>query len=312
MRGALPWGLLLLLACGTEPPPPGLTIEPLPPDGGVPPTVQAMIYGGGRGCRDDLDCESNACFFGTCSGITTVDELWRLERVGERVRARIALQPELFDRIAGLLADGATREEMGLAFRGRAVRALGALLEPGPDAPDRARRVRVVIEHLKRLLVTSPSAVAEVAAITLAWLGDGHGIDIVVVLTESERAASAIEALRALGRIRGEAGDIDTALITLLSTVSVDLGLELQRAGIEALGELGDPRAIGPLAAHLTTGPEPLANTVVESLNALTGQRLGVDALAWDRWISEHPPPEPPAYTPRGHDSMEDINLPTP
>jgi hypothetical protein len=271
-----------------------------------------MLFGGSRGCRDDLDCESNVCLFGSCAGLITADELWRVERVATRVRERIALQPELSDLVVDLVADVATREEMGLAFRGRSVRALGRLLDPAGEGPEHAARARRIITHLQRLLVVSPGPVAEVAAIALATLGDPTGADIVIALTESEREATAIEALRVLGLVRGDAELRNEVLVTLLSTLSPELDIELQRAGIAGLAALGDARAIGPLADYLTVGSEPLAAEVAEALRQLSGHTLGGDPLAWDAWLDAHPPPAPPPYTPRGHDSMDDIDLPTP
>lgn len=314
---------LALAACGSEPPPaPGLQIEPLPTGaeaGRPPPAVEAMLFGGTRGCREDADCESNACVFGACAGLVTADELWRVERIAERVRQRLALQPELFPLVADLLADVATREEMGLAFRGRTVRGLGALVQapapgaPGAPADPRAveRRQRV-LAHLEKLLVTSPSPVAEVAAITLARLGDASGGELVIALTEAEREATALEALRVLGHARGDPAFTTAALVALLSALSPDLDLELQRAAIAGLAALADRRAIRPLATHLALGPEAIAHEVAAALRALSGLLLGPDPLAWDAALAQDPPPAPPPYTPRGHDSLDDIDLPTP
>jgi len=304
---------ILLIApfvgCGPEAPAgQGLTFEPLPADGRPPPGVEAMLFGGSRGCRDDADCESGMCTYGRlCMGLVTADELWRVERIGERVRARLELQPELRPLVTSLLASVVTREEMGLSFRGRAVRALGQLVGPEGANAD------AVLAELRRLIVVSPASVAEVAAITLARLGDATGLDIVLALTEDRREASACEALRVLGlgARHGEATRVE-ALTTLLAAMSPDVDLELQRAAIAGLGALGDRRAIRPLAAHLATGPESLADEVADTLRAITGAAIGPDPLRWDAWVAANGPPEPPPYTLRGHDSLDDIDLPTP
>jgi len=307
----LPLVLLLgAVGCGKEKPAPlGLAIEALPGDGRPPPAFEAMLFGGQRGCREDSDCESSVCSFSACVGLVTADELWRMERIGVRVRERLALQPELRPLVTSLLGSVANREEMGFAFRGRAVRALGELVDPATSPP---AQVAEVVAALKLHLIGAPASIAEVAALTLARLGDATGIDIVMALTESTRQASACEALRLLGHARGDEATTTEALTTLLATLSPDVDLELQRAAIDGLAALADARAVRPLAAHLTTGPESLADEVAKALRRLTGASLGPDALAWDAWVANAKPPAPPTYTLRGHDSLDDIDLPTP
>lgn len=296
--------------CAKEKPAaPGLAIEALPGDGRPPPAFEAMLFGGQRGCREDSDCESSVCSFNACVGLVTADELWRMERIGVRVRERLALQPELRPLVTGLLGSVVNREEMGFAFRGRAVRSLGELVDPASSTP---AEIAEIVAALKVHLIGAPASIAEVAALTLARLGDATGIDIVLALTESTRLASACEALRLAGHARGGAAVNDETLTILLATLSPELDLELQRAAIDGLAALADKRAIRPLAAHLTTGPEALADEVARTLRALTGQSLGPDALAWDAWVASAKPPAPPPYTLRGHDSSEDIDLPTP
>ncbi len=311
---------LQLAACGKDAPAPlGLSIEPLPADGRPPPAFEAMLFGGTRGCRENADCESSVCSFSACVGLVTADELWRIERIGVRVRERLALQPELRPLVTSLLDSVVAREEMGFPYRGRAIRALGELVDPATSAP---ADIAAVVASLKLHLTTQPSAIAEIAALTLARLGDASGLDIVIALTESTRAASACEALRILGTgARGAQAGVAApgseatkteALTTLLATMSPDVDLELQRAAIEGLAALADQRAIRPLAAHLATGPEALADEVAATLRALTGQTLGPDTLAWDAWVASARPPAPPPYALRGHDSLDDIDLPTP
>lgn len=303
------WIVLSLLFAGCTkslPPSLGMTAEPLPADGRPPPTFEAMLFGGQARCEDDVDCASGICRFGHfCDGLVTADELWRTELIGARVRERLALQPELRPIATSLIASIVQREEMGIAGRGRAARALGQLAEPGGAG------AQEVVAELQRLVAISPATIADTCALSLARLGDGTGLELVAALTESPRAASSIEALRMLGSGARRTGT-DTALTTLLAHLSSNLDIERQRAAIVGLGALGDKRAIRPLVAHLATGPEALAETLAATLRTLTGATLGPDTLAWDAWVSEHAPPVAPAYTPLGHDSIDDIDLPTP
>lgn len=311
------WGVALAaclaLACAEDaPPPPGLAPEPIAADGRLPPGVEAMLFGGSRGCREDADCESNSCEFGGCVGLVTSDTRWRVEHIGRRVRERLAIQPELGPHLVRVLGEVAMREEMGIAFRGRAAQAIGELfVKDAPGAATDAAGLDAARRALGELLVVAPGPVAELAAVALARLGDGRGVDMVIAVSESKRIAWACEALRALGHV-GPGEGREAALTALLSALSPEIGLELQRAAIDGLAALGDRRAIRPLTAHLTTGPEAIADEVAAALRALTGATLGPDALRWDAWVAEHRPPEPPAYTPRGSTSADDIDLPTP
>ena len=300
------WMALLVTGCTKAlPPSPGLEPEPLPADGRPPPVFEAMLFGGQARCETDADCASGICRFGHfCDGLVTADETWRTEKIGKRVRERLALQPELRPLATSLIASIVAREEMGAAGRGRAARALGQLAEPGGAG------AQEVVAELQRLIAISPATIAEVAALALARLGDGTGLEIVAALTESPRAASSIEALRLLGS--GARATPDAALTTLLAHVSSNIDLERQRAAIVGLGTLGDKRAIRPLVGHLATGPDALAETLAATLRTLTGATLGPNTLAWDAWVSQHNPPAAPAYTPLGHNSIDDIDLPTP
>lgn len=321
--GAALWviGALVLggAACGKEVAPP----EPIPAEG-LPPTIEEMIFGSSRGCRDGLDCASGACSFGACRGMVSTDEPWRVENIAQKLADRIEKEPLLAPRVVATLSAIAQNEEERVAIRGRAVSALGVVVQPptssqtGPADPLKA----AVVAELKELLPKAPAAVGEVIAATLARLGDPSGVELLVMLAGSERLPVALDATRALGalgRAEPRAALSDEVLVTLLSAVSVDLDLELQRAAIEALGDLGDARAMVPLARHLTAGPEALAEVGAQALTKLVpklGADLsppsGSDPLRWDAWLTAHRPPAPPPYSPRGHDSVDDIDLPTP
>lgn len=297
-------------ACGKEVTPP----EPIPAEG-LPPSVEEMFFGSSRGCRDGLDCASGACSFGACRGLVSIDEPWRVETIAEKLRERITQEAALAPRVVATLSAIAHNDEERVVIRGRAVAALGVV---GQVATLR----EAVVADLKDLLPKAPAAVGEVVAGSLARLGDASGVELLVMLAGSERLPVALDAMRALGalgRAPGRPSLSDEVLVTLLSAVSVDLDLELQRAAIEALGDLGDARAMIPLARHLTAGPESLAEVeaialakLAPKLGAGVTAPGGTDPLRWDAWIAANRPPAPPAYTPRGHDSVDDIELPTP
>lgn len=305
---------LWLGACGapTEPPP-----EPLPPTG-LTPALEVFLFGSSDRCRAASDCPTGACLFGACAGIITVDEPQLVAVVGQRLRAHIEVRPDrdaVNERLIAILGAMLADDESGPSFRARAARALGELAHP------------LALATLAEQLAPAPSALAELIATLLAERGRADGLDLVLELANAEspsRLAYALSALSALGGLEHTklpADRRDAVLGTLLSTLSPDIGLELNRAAIRGLTGLGDPRAILPLRRFLVAGPESLADETAAALRRLTNpeQRpdaptaaLGTDPRRWDAWLDEHPAPAPPPFTPRAHRSEDDLDLPTP
>ncbi|MCC6623723.1 MAG: HEAT repeat domain-containing protein [Deltaproteobacteria bacterium] len=285
---------LAIAACGgvpDEPPP-----ERLPPDG-LTPSLEALLIDNVSGCRENQDCTSGICRYGTCLALSRLESPWQVPVVMARVEAYLESHPEgaeLRKRAVATLAR-LVDEGAALAFRARAIQGLAAL---GASA------------EIAQRFAALPMPLQEEAAMALARLGDATGQELVVALTESEHLPIAIGAARAL------AGSKDpNALPTLLSMLSRDLEPELQRAAIEALGTMGDARAIGPLVDYLESGPDALADRVGMALTALVRPARPVppDPAAWRALVAERPPPAPPAYTPRrAAGSEDDLNLPTP
>ncbi|MFO0751375.1 MAG: HEAT repeat domain-containing protein [Myxococcota bacterium] len=309
-RSAAPWAALglasafALAACGgggdPEKPPP----EPLPNASmgptALPQSMEALLIENQSGCHENEECESGLCRFGTCLALVRLDAPWQVAGVMERVKAQIAEHPdgpELRRRVVATL-DRLVDEGAALAFRARAIQGLEALGE----AADLSQRFDAL-----------PMPLQELAAVALARLGDTNpkALALVVALTESDADPVAIEAVRALGHAKG----FSEALPTLLSLLAPDVSIELQRAAIDGLRTLGDARAIGPLAAWLRQGVEPLGDRIAMALRDLAhpDQPLPPDPDRWDAWLAKHPPPPAPPYTPRATKTTPDgLDLPEP
>ncbi len=271
-------------------------VEPLPTDGSLPHSVEELVFGGRRGCRADSECLSQQCQYGSCIGLLIADETWRQRDVAAKLAARAEADPELKRRVTAALTRLVLRDDTDQSFRGRAARGLEAL---------GAR------EALRSTLDAAPGAVHEDLSLALLRMGDSVGLDVVLQLVESERASLQLEALYALGNVRA-AEDVARVLPVLLSFLTGDLGQEPPRAALDALGRLGDARAIRPIVAFVTTGPEALADRASAVLAKLTGATLGPRVLAWEAWVREHNPPPAPPFALRTHSSEEDIGLPSP
>ncbi len=300
-------------ACTAEPA--GPVVEALP-SAGFSPATEALLFGSSTRCRQAQDCDSHACLFGSCAGLITVDEPWLTATVGERLRLHLASRPGVEERLVPMLSQMLADESSGLAFRGRAARALGEINSPAS------------LNSLEAYLVSAPGPLAEVIAVILAQRGRPAGVELLIELAVSDTSARAIEALTALGGLAASPNTAspasttrETAFIALLSALSPDIDLELNRAAIRSLARFGDPRAIRPLRRFLVTGPESLADEVAAALRKLTNPgndtahaaaSLGPDPRRWDAYLDQHRPPEPPAYVPRTHRSEDDLDLPTP
>jgi HEAT repeat protein len=197
-----------------------------------------------------------------------------------------------------------TDVEAGLPFRGRAARTLAQIGSPA------------ALVELERRLPESPGSLADLIAVLLANAGRPAGLDRVVELSQSKTTSRSVEALRALGGLKDAPPDArELALIELLSALSPDVHLEENRAAIDGLARLGDPRALTPLRRFLVAGPDALAHETARAMRALAGKEaalLGPDPRRWDAFFQANPPPAPPAFTPRRHDSEDDLDLPTP
>ena len=265
---------------------------PLPPGDALPIALDAMLYGNAQTCRDDTQCPGAVCYYGACIGTLVVDQRWMQEAINARIVAAVGEDEELRRRVNLHLERVLSRSDTDLAFRARSLLVLEAL---GARAP------------LRRALEDPNEALQAAAALGLARLGFEEGLPLTSALTEHEQLGVASEALRALGT-----SQLPEALAPLLRTLNSDLDATLLRAALAGIAAHGDRRAIGPLRAWLDRAPEYLHHEILATMRDVTGTSIGKDLAAWDGWIAENPPPEPPAYTLRTFLADEDLGLPTP
>jgi HEAT repeat protein len=162
------------------------------------------------------------------------------------------------------LPEGAGREEAILAaledktpaVRERAIRLAARYIEPqvlGEMVADEANATRrnaaiaalerqgpYAVRHLESMLRRLEVDVVMFALQVLARIGDPSAVPSVIPLVRHPDPNVAQSAIEALGQLRS--GEAVPALLRLLQG---DLWLQL--AAIDALGEIGDPAAVGPL-----------------------------------------------------------------
>jgi hypothetical protein len=264
----------------------------LPPGTALPPEIDAMLYGNGQNCRQDSECPGDVCYFGACVGMLVVDQRWMQEQVIDRMLRDSASSPELRERMVVHLVRVLERQDTDLAFRARAMLPLERL---GAVAP-----LRVALD-------SKDDALADAAALGLARLGEAAGLPRTRALTESDDAAIASEALRALG-----ASGSAEALVPLLRTLEPALDATLLRSALDGLAALGDPRAIVPLIDFLGTAPEYLRWRVARTLRTLSQASLGLDESTWRAWAAANPPPPAPEHSLRPFSAEDDLGFPTP
>jgi hypothetical protein len=156
------------------------------------------------------------------------------------------------------------------------------------DEGQTERAARTLVEKLKS--GHEPNATRAVICRTLGMLRRPEAREVILGVVNDEDTLVRTEACRALGRV----GRPEDATV-LARVMTVDVAAECRLAAIESLGELRtkDRR----INEFLVTGMEHEEPAIrVASMNALksiTGKDLGVDALAWKKYIESLPDVRP-------------------
>ena len=264
----------------------------VPPGDALPASVESMLYGSTQSCGRDTECPGRVCFYGSCIGLLIAEQRWMQDAITSRLvdtlDVNVALRPRVVARLVAVL----DRQETDLAFRARALIPLEALGEAS---------------IIRRALAMGDERLEAAAALALTRLGDPEGLPLAQALTEHTSPVLAVEAVRALG-----ASELAQALPALLRNLAPDLDGALLRAVVDALGELGDPRAVRPLVTFLQDGPDFLRHRIVTALRRLTRAPVGSKPADWVAWVADHAPPEPPAYVLRDQQVDDGLGIPSP
>jgi HEAT repeat protein len=177
-----------------------------------------------------------------------------IEEHSQRLAALDGL-PEGPRREAAILA---ALEDESAVVRDRAIRLAARYIEPhvlGELVADEVNAIRrnaaitalerqgpYAVPHLRTMLVRPEVDVVMFALQMLSRIGDPLAVHGVLPLVRHPDANVAQAAIQALGQLRHH-----KAVPTLLELLASDLWLQL--AAIDALGEIGDPIAVGPLVA---------------------------------------------------------------
>ncbi len=157
------------------------------------------------------------------------------------------------------------------------------------DEAQKAKAAEVLVTKLQGR--KEPTATRAVICRTLGNIRRPEAREAILAATNDEDALVRAEACRALGRV----GRSEDATI-LARVMTIDVAGECRVAAIESLGELKskDRR----ITEYLVTGMEHDDPAIrVASMNALrqiTGKDLGVDALAWKKYVDTLPKAENP------------------
>ncbi len=257
-----------------------------------------MIHGDDTPCATGEDCLTGQCLFGRCSGVVRTDEPWRTELVTDRLVALIGDDAALRSAVVGEIVRLGATPELSEPTRARLLWAL----ERVGGAP----ALRVAAPDLDTL----PESLQAVVALGLTRGGDPGALELVFVLTESERPALRVEALRALGGLGGEAPEGVAARLLAVATGEVPEVEAL--AALAALARLRAPGSVAPLLALAEGGPEALREPALLSLRAITGQAHGSDPARWRAALEARGLPPAVVFTPVVARPEDDIGLPEP
>ncbi len=141
-----------------------------------------------------------------------------------------------------------------------------------------------------------PIATRAVICRTLGMLGRPVARPVIVTATNDEDPLVRAEACRAMGRV----GRPDDATI-LMRIMIIDPSFECKIAAIESLGELKstDRRLYDLLLSGMIDDQPVIRVASLNALRKLTGQDLGVDVKAWQKYFdASSPKPADPATAP--------------
>ena len=130
---------------------------------------------------------------------------------------------------------------------------------------------------------------------TLGVLGRPAARTNILAAANDEDALVRAEACRALGRV----GKPEDATI-LCQVMQLDSTIECRVAAVESLGDLKAPdRRVNELLVQGMEDDQPAIRVAsLESLRKISGSDLGVEALAWKKWVENSvPKPAQPTAT---------------
>lgn len=119
---------------------------------------------------------------------------------------------------------------------------------------------------LVRLLMSTSHEQRRAALVALAELGSGDALDAVRFALADEEGAVRVEAVRALGRLKGKDQSV-VGVPALLEVVSEARDPVLLLAALRALGESSDPRALSVLGPLVRSNDARVAVAAVEALS---------------------------------------------
>jgi HEAT repeat protein len=137
--------------------------------------------------------------------------------------------------------------------------------------------VEADVEFLSAALSNGLAPLRRAAVEALAQVGSTLGVDAVAFALTDEEPEVRLGAVRALGRLRAPDGAV-VGLSHLMALVERPSDPEMFAAGLEALGEAGDPRALPILRPIVRSGEPVAAVAAIEALASFPGGRR-VEAL---------------------------------
>jgi len=154
------------------------------------------------------------------------------------------------------------------------------------DEGQKTKAARTLVEKLRA--GKEPVATRAVICRTLGSLRKPEARDAILVASNDDDALVRAEACRALGKV----GRPEDATV-LARVMTLDVAGECRVAAIESLGELrsGDRRITEYLVSGMEHDDPAIRVASLGALRSITGKDLGVDAVAWKKYVETLAPP---------------------
>ncbi|GMV40457.1 MAG: hypothetical protein AMXMBFR64_21730 [Myxococcales bacterium] len=212
-------------------------------------SVDAILVGELRSCRQEESCSGGACYRGICTGLVDADALWLQQQLGDRLLARVEGDQAARDDLLAKLGAIALAPTRAALVRSRAV-AFSARL-----GGERA------VELLRTASGDAEAPVRYRALLGLASLGHGDVVADLAPLAEDPSEPVRAELARSLGPAGTE-----EAVHLLRALAERDDAAAVRIAAVRALGQSPVPSARDALEAITAGGPGYLHHDAVVAL----------------------------------------------
>ena len=218
-------------------------------------SVDSMLVGELRACRQEDSCNGGACYRGICTGLVDADALWLQQQLGDRLLARVEGDPAALGDLLTKLESIALAPTRVPLVRSRAVAFAGRIADP---------RATALLQSASG--ETAPSGRLR-ALLALAGRGQADAVAPLSALVDDPSESVRVELAHALGPV-----GTDESVALLRQMADTDDAAAVRIAAVRALGQGGTAAARAALDAVVAEGPGYLRHDAVMAIRGMAAE----------------------------------------